>query len=234
MLDISGISVRYGAIEALTDISLQVQPGQFTAVLGANGAGKSTLLRTISGLLPVSAGSLHWMGQDIGNRTAEQIVRLGIAHVPEGRGIFPDMTVRENLEIGAYSRSDRPAWRETVRRVLKTFPALERRQGQRGATLSGGEQQMLAIGRALMSRPTLLLADEVSLGLAPIVVRLVFRELANLRNSGVTVIAVEQNARIALEFADSVFVLKHGRLAMQGDSTTLRESGKLVEAYLGV
>jgi branched-chain amino acid transport system ATP-binding protein len=234
MLDISGISVRYGAIEALTDISLQVQPGQFAAVLGANGAGKSTLLRTISGLLPHASGSLRWMGQDIGNMSAEHIVRRGIAHVPEGRGIFPDMTVRENLEIGAYSHADRKTWRDTYRSVLQTFPALERRQGQRGATLSGGEQQMLAIGRALMSRPSLLLADEVSLGLAPIVVRAVFRELAKLRESGVTVVAVEQNARIALEFADSVFVLKQGRLAMQGDSATLQGSGELVEAYLGV
>jgi branched-chain amino acid transport system ATP-binding protein len=234
MLDISGISVRYGAIEALSDISLQVQSGQFAAVLGANGAGKSTLLRAISGLLPLSSGSMHWMGQDIGNTAAEHIVRLGIAHVPEGRGIFPDMTVRENLEVGAYSRADRATWRDTYRSVLQIFPALERRQGQRGATLSGGEQQMLAIGRALMSRPTLLLADEVSLGLAPIVVRAVFRELAKLRASGVTVIAVEQNARVALEFADSIFVLKAGRLAMHGDSATLQESGELVEAYLGV
>jgi branched-chain amino acid transport system ATP-binding protein len=234
MLDIKGITVRYGAIEALTDISLSVEPGQFVAVLGANGAGKSTLLRTISGLLQPVSGSLRWMGAEIGAATPESIVRRGIAHVPEGRGIFSDMTVRENLEIGAYSRPDRAALKQDYDDIIATFPVLGRRESQRGSTLSGGEQQMLAIGRALMSRPTLLLADEVSLGLAPVMVRTVFEALAQLRHRGVTLIAVEQNARLALKFADYVFVLKHGRLAMQGTSAELSNSGGLVEAYLGV
>jgi len=234
MLDVSAITVRYGAIEALADVSLRVEPGQFVAVLGANGAGKSTLLRTISGLLHPTKGSLRWNGQEIGGAAPEAIVRLGIAQVPEGRGIFPDLSVRENLEIGAYSRRDRSALQADYRDVLTTFPILGERQRQRGSTLSGGEQQMLAIGRALMSRPKLLLADEVSLGLAPVVVRNVFNALAQLRHRGVTLIAVEQNARLALRFADYVYVLKHGRLAMHGTSAEMAASSELVGAYLGV
>ncbi len=234
MLDVRGITVRYGAIEALSDVSLSVSPGQFVAVLGANGAGKSTLLRTISGLLRPAAGSMQWQGGEIAGHTPEAVVRLGIAHVPEGRGIFPEMTVRENLEIGAYSRRDRSALRRDYEEILATFPILGKRTRQLGYTLSGGEQQMLAIGRALMSRPTLLLADEVSLGLAPVMVRTVFDELARLRQRGVTLITVEQNARLALKFADYVFVLKHGRVVMQGTSAVLAASGELVEAYLGV
>ena len=234
MLEVRDLSVRYGAIEALSAVSLSVAPGQFVAVLGANGAGKSTLLRTISGLLQPVRGSLRWMGREIGGAAPEAIVRLGIAHVPEGRGIFPDMTVRENLEIGAYSRRDRSGLRREYEAVLAAFPILGERARQPGSTLSGGEQQMLAIGRALMSRPALLLADEVSLGLAPVMVQAVFRALAALRERGVTLIAVEQNARLALRFADYVFVLKHGRLAMQGTSAALAASSELVEAYLGV
>jgi branched-chain amino acid transport system ATP-binding protein len=234
MLDVRGITVRYGAIEALVDVSLSVRPGQFVAVLGANGAGKSTLLRTVSGLLRPAAGSIQWQGSQIGGRAPEAIVGLGIAHVPEGRGIFPDMTVRENLEIGAYARRDRSTLRRDFADVLAIFPILERRARQRGATLSGGEQQQLAIGRAMMSRPKLLLADEVSLGLAPVMVRTVFDALSALRARGVTVMAVEQNARLALAFADYVFVLKHGRVVMHGTSGELSASSELVDAYLGV
>ena len=203
-------------------------------MLGANGAGKSTLLRTISGQLRPWAGSLRWNGQEIGGLAPEHVVRLGIAQVPEGRGIFPELTVRENLRIGAYSRRDRGALGAEYDDVLTIFPALAKRERQLGYTLSGGEQQMLAIGRALMSRPKLLLADEVSLGLAPVVVRAVFEQLARLRDRGVTLIAVEQNARLALRFADYVYVLKHGRLAIEGRSADLADSSELVEAYLGV
>ncbi len=234
MLEIRGISVRYGAIEALTEVSLTVEPGSFVTVLGANGAGKSTLLRTISGQLRPHAGSIRWNGAQIGGLKPEQVVRLGIAQVPEGRGIFPELTVRENLRIGAYSRRDRGALGAEYDDVLAIFPSLAQRERQLGYTLSGGEQQMLAIGRALMSRPKLLLADEVSLGLAPVVVRAVFEQLARLRSRGVTLIAVEQNARLALRFADYVYVLKHGRLAIEGRSADLTDSSELVEAYLGV
>jgi branched-chain amino acid transport system ATP-binding protein len=234
MLDVRAITVRYGAIEALTEVSLSAARGQFVAVLGANGAGKSTLLRTISGLLRPAAGSIGWAGREIAGRAPASIVRLGIAHVPEGRGIFPDMSVRENLEIGAYSRRDKSALRAEYETVLATFPVLGLRARQLGSTLSGGEQQMLAIGRAMMSRPQLLLADEVSLGLAPVMVRAVFEALSRLRGGGITLIAVEQNARLALKFADYVFVLKHGRVVARGTSAELATSAELVEAYLGV
>jgi len=232
MLELRGLTVRYGAIEALRDVTLRVAKGQIAAILGANGAGKSTLLRTISGIVRPAQGSITIDGREITKETPEAIVRLGVAHVPEGRGIFPYLSVRENLRIGAYSSRAKAG--ETYQSVLTTFPALSRRERQAGYTLSGGEQQMLAIGRALMSGPRLLLADEVSLGLAPIIVKQVFDELDRIRQRSITLLVVEQNARLAMKFADYIYVLKHGRIVMEGTRETLAESSELVDAYLGV
>jgi branched-chain amino acid transport system ATP-binding protein len=233
MLALRDVTVRYGAVTALSAVSLDVPRGQSVAILGANGAGKTTLLRAVSGIVRVAEGSIVLDGHDIARTPPERIVRLGSAHVPEGRGIFPDLTVRENLLIGAYSRATRTTLRRDYAEVLATFPALSRREHQRGSTLSGGEQQMLAIGRALMSRPKLLLADEVSLGLAPVIIRQVFAELDRLRKSGITLLIVEQNAHLAMRFADYVHVLKHGRIVMSGTPDELSASSDLVDAYLG-
>ncbi len=233
MLEVQRLTVRYGAVEALHEVSVKVPAGGFVAILGANGAGKSTLLRTISGLERPSSGTVTLQDKPITGLKPEAIVRLGISHVPEGRGILPDLTVAENLAIGAYVR--RGGGRAArYANVLATFPALASRERQRGCTLSGGEQQMLAIGRALMSSPSLLTADELSLGLAPIVVKRVFETLNLARQAGVTLLVVEQNARLALQFADYLYVLKHGRVVMEGVREDLERSAALVDAYLGV
>jgi branched-chain amino acid transport system ATP-binding protein len=232
MLTLRDVTVRYGAVEALTAVSLEVKRGTSVAILGANGGGKTTLLRAVSGVVRPIAGSIVLDGREVVGSKPEAIVRLGAAHVPEGRGIFPDLTVRENLLMGAYSRATRTTLRQDFAEIMNTFPALSRRQHQAGSTLSGGEQQMLAIGRALMSKPKLLLADEVSLGLAPVVIHQVFAELARLRARGITVVVVEQSAHLAMRFADYLYVLKHGRVVMQGTREEL--SGGLVDAYLGV
>lgn len=233
MLVVRDLAVRYGAVKALRGVSLTVGEGQFVAILGANGAGKSTLLRAISGIAPVSAGTVTVAGEDTTRAGADHIVGRGVAHVPEGRGIFPDLTVRDNLRMGAYSRRRASGLGEAYRAVIGTFPRLAERQGQAGYTLSGGEQQMLAIGRALLSAPKLLLADEVSLGLAPMIVQQVFRELEAVRRRGVALLIVEQNARLALRYADYLYVLKNGRVVMEGTPTELEGSGDLVAAYLG-
>jgi branched-chain amino acid transport system ATP-binding protein len=232
MLEISNLSVRYGSVEALSDVSIKAAPGQLVAILGANGAGKSTLLRTISGIAKAAAGEIAFDGAPIAGLRPEEIVRRGIAHVPEGRGILPDFTVRENLMIGAYSRRGQDVASD-YRRIVAMFPAIERRESKLGYTLSGGEQQMLAIGRALMAAPRMLLADELSLGLAPIVVRQVFAKLDEVRRTGVTVIVVEQNARLAMKFADYLYVLKYGRVVMEGRREIFERSTDLVDAYLG-
>jgi branched-chain amino acid transport system ATP-binding protein len=234
MLEVRDITVRYGAVQALSQVSLRVEVGKWVAILGANGAGKSTLLRTISGVVQPVAGEIMLNGGSIVGRPPESIIRLGMAHVPEGRGIFPDLTVRENLMIGAYSRSGRSGLGEDYAAVLRAFPSLSQREHQQGSTLSGGEQQMLAIGRALMSRPKILLADEVSLGLAPVVIRQVFEQLQKLRRRGITLIIVEQNANLAMKFADYIYVLKHGHMVLEGRSEDLTTSSELREAYLGV
>jgi branched-chain amino acid transport system ATP-binding protein len=233
MLKLRDVTVRYGAVQALTEVSLEVERGRFVAILGANGAGKTTLLRAISGIVRPVSGSITLEGRDIVGMRPEAIVRLGSAHVPEGRGIFPDLTVRENLMIGAYSRTTRTKLRQDYAAVMDTFPALSRREQQPGSTLSGGEQQMLAIGRALMSRPKLLIADEVSLGLAPVVIRQVFAELERRCRAGITLLVVEQNAHLAMRFADYLYVLKHGRVVMRGTREELTASSELVDAYLG-
>ncbi len=232
MLEVTDLSVRYGSVEALHDVSIKVETGQLVAILGANGSGKSTLLRAISGIAKAASGRIALGGTAITGLRPEEIVRRGIAHVPEGRGILPDFTVRENLMIGAYVRRGQDVSPD-YRRIMAMFPAIERREGKLGYTLSGGEQQMLAIGRALMAAPQVLLADELSLGLAPIVVRQVFAKLDEVRKAGVTVLVVEQNARLAMKFADYLYVLKYGRVVMEGAREMFEQSTSLVDAYLG-
>ena len=233
LLEVRNLSVRFGAVTALDGVNLQVGKGQMVAILGANGAGKTTLLRTISGLNKPVTGSVLLEGQDMAPVTAERRVRSGVAHVPEGRGMFPDLTVRENLLMGAYVRSDRRDIASDLASVLQTFPALARREDQDSSTLSGGEQQMLAIGRALMGRPRVLLADEVSLGLAPVIIKQVFSELVKLRDRGITLVVVEQNANLVMRMADYVYVLQHGRVVLQGPPAEIAAAGNLAQAYLG-
>ena len=233
MLEIDALTVDYGPIRALHDVALKVERGQLVGILGANGAGKTTLLRTISGLVRAKSGSIRLEGREIGATRPDEIVRLGIAHVPEGRGIFPDLSVRENLLVGAHTRTSRAEIAADSARMLEMFPALARREKQEGSTLSGGEQQMLALARALMGRPRLLLADEVSLGLAPVITRQVFGHLQMLREQGITIVVVEQNAHLVMRLADHVYVLKHGRLVMHGTPAELASRRELTEAYLG-
>jgi branched-chain amino acid transport system ATP-binding protein len=233
MLEVSGLSVRYGSVEALRDVSIKVEAGSLVAILGANGAGKSTLLRAISGIVRPVSGTIALRGEQIAGLGAEAIVRRGVSHVPEGRGIFPDLTVSENLMIGAYVRRGHDVSSD-YSRVMEMFPPIERRERQFGYTLSGGEQQMLAIGRALMAQPKVLLADELSLGLAPIIVKQVFAKLDEVREAGITVLVVEQNARLAMQFADYLYVLKYGRVVMEGEREKFQHSTALVDAYLGV
>jgi branched-chain amino acid transport system ATP-binding protein len=233
MLEVSGLSVRYGSVEALRDVSIKVEAGRLVAILGANGAGKSTLLRAISGIARAASGTITLRGEEITGLGAEEIVRRGVSHVPEGRGIFPDLTVNENLMVGAYVRRGQNVSADYAR-VMAMFPPIERRERQFGYTLSGGEQQMLAIGRALMAAPKVLLADELSLGLAPIIVKQVFAKLEEVRKAGITVLVVEQNARLAMKFADYLYVLKYGRVVMEGAREEFQHSTALVDAYLGV
>src|SRR3954470_2697961 len=216
MLEIDDLAVDYGPIRALHGVSLRVKRGQLVGILGANGAGKTTLLRTVSGLVRARSGSIRFEGQPIEAVKPDAIGRLGSAHVPEGRGIFPDLTVRENLLVGAHTRAARAEVLADSARMLAMFPLLARREKQEGSPLSGGEQQMLALARALMGRPRLLLADEVSLGLAPVITKQVFGHLQRLREEGMTIVVVEQNAHLVMAMADQVYVLKHGRLAMHG------------------
>ena len=233
MLEVNGLNVRYGSVQALRDVSIKVGAGSLVAILGANGAGKSTLLRAISGITRAASGTITLGGEAITGLGPEKIVRRGVAHVPEGRGIFPDLTVSENLMIGAYARRGRNVSAD-YRRVMAMFPPIQRRERQFGYTLSGGEQQMLAIGRALMAAPQVLLADELSLGLAPIIVKQVFARLEEVRKAGITVLVVEQNARLAMKFADYLYVLKYGRVVMEGARQEFEHSTALVDAYLGV
>jgi branched-chain amino acid transport system ATP-binding protein len=233
MLEVSGLNVRYGSVEALRDVSIKVGPGRLVAILGANGAGKSTLLRAISGIARAASGTITLKGEPITGLGPEAIVRQGVSHVPEGRGIFPDLTVKENLMIGAYVRRGQNVSAD-YSRVMAMFPPIERRERQLGYTLSGGEQQMLAIGRALMAAPRVLLADELSLGLAPIIVKQVFAKLDEVRKAGITVLVVEQNARLAMKFADYLYLLKYGQVVMEGARDEFERSTALVDAYLGV
>src|SRR5258707_7818089 len=231
MLEVTGLNVRYGSVEALRDVSIKVATGGLVAILGANGAGKSSLLRAISGIAKAASGAILLDGTALTGLAAEAIVRRGVSHVPEGRGIFPDLTVNENLMIGAYVRRGQDISAD-YSRVMTMFPPIERRERQFGYTLSGGEQQMLAIGRALMAAPKVLLADELSLGLAPIIVKQVFAKLDEVRKAGITILVVEQNARLAMKFADYLYVLKYGQVVMEGEREKFQHSTDLVDAYL--
>jgi branched-chain amino acid transport system ATP-binding protein len=232
LLEIADLKVNYGQIEALKGVSLRVETREIVAILGANGAGKTTLMRTISGLLTPRGGSIVFEGTDITRLGADRIVRLGIAQSPEGRRVFGTLSVMENLRLGAFTR---PAGEVagSLDFVLQMFPRLAERRGQLAGTMSGGEQQMLAIGRALMAKPRLLLLDEPSLGLAPIIVQGIFRTLREIANSGVTILIVEQNARSALKLADRGYVLEVGRFVIEDDAKTLLTSPEVQAAYLG-
>jgi branched-chain amino acid transport system ATP-binding protein len=230
---VSDLHVGYGAIRALQGVSLEVNEGEVVALIGANGAGKSTLLRTISGLLRPTAGDVAFEGRSIRGMAEDKIVRLGVLQVQEGRGILTRMTVQENLEMGAYGRSDRAGLRQDMEMVFEKFPVLRQRRKQFGATLSGGEQQMLAIGRALMARPRLLMLDEPSLGLAPLLVNEIFRTIMDFKREGRTILLVEQNARKALQCADRGYVLETGTMVLTGSGTALLKSEEVQAAYLG-
>jgi len=233
MLEIASINVFYGVIQALHDVSIRVNKGEIVTLIGANGAGKSTTLLTISGLLLPRWGTVRFEGEDISCLPPHRRVEAGIVQVPEGRRIFANMTVDENLDLGAYARSDRAAVKDDLRRVFDLFPILEERRRQPAGTLSGGQQQMLAIGRALMARPRLLLLDEPSLGLAPLLVKDIFQVIATIRNQGVTVLLVEQNAHMALSIADRGYVLETGRVTLSGPARDLLANEQVKKAYLG-
>lgn len=233
MLEINDINVFYGAIHAIKGISLKVEQGEIVTLIGANGAGKSTTLRTISGLLKPKNGTITFEGTNIGGMAAQNIVKAGISQVPEGRRIFANMTVLENLELGAYIREDKDEIQKDMEMVFDRFPRLKERITQEAGTLSGGEQQMLAMGRALMSRPRLLLLDEPSMGLAPLLIREIFSIIQDINAAGTTVLLVEQNANMALSIAHRAYVLETGRITLSGDAKELAESESVRKAYLG-
>jgi branched-chain amino acid transport system ATP-binding protein len=233
LLVLDGVRAGYGKVDVLHDVSLRVDTGEFVCLIGANGAGKSTILKTISGLLTPRGGSLSLLDRPIGGRPAHEILKAGIAHCPEGRRIFPDMTVRENLEMGAYVRGAETTVAEDIERAFARFPVLQQRARQLAGTLSGGEQQMLAIARALMSNPKLLLLDEPSLGLSPTMVEATFKIIAEIRARGVTVLMVEQNAYLALRMADRGYVMETGRVTLEGRGAELLDNEHVRRAYLG-
>ena len=233
MLDIKNLSVSYGAIDAVKDISLHVDDGEIVSLIGANGAGKTTTLHTITGLVPAKSGSIMFNGQDLLKTKANRIVTLGMAHVPEGRHVFTRMSVQENLEMGAYSLKDTSHVAEDLDKVYTYFPRLKERRRQLAGTLSGGEQQMVAMGRAIMSRPNTILMDEPSMGLSPKLVKEIFRIIEKLHEEGITVLLVEQNAKMALSIADRAYVLETGRITMEGKASDLLHDEKVRKAYLG-
>ncbi|HEY8632505.1 MAG TPA: ABC transporter ATP-binding protein [Candidatus Limnocylindrales bacterium] len=234
MLELADVHVRYGNIRALQGVSLRVDSGELVALIGSNGAGKSTTLRTISGLLRPTQGTIMFEGADITNAGTDRIVARGISQCPEGRRIFGSLTVSDNLRLGAVSRKDAKEVAADLEMVFELFPLLRERLGQAGGTLSGGEQQMLAIGRALMSRPRLLLLDEPSLGLAPLMVERIFATIAELKRQGRTILLVEQNVHQALDVADRAYVLETGRITLDGEAAVLRHDPKVEQSYLGV
>lgn len=233
MLTLENISVNYGAIEALNGISLHIEKGEVVTLIGANGAGKTTTLRTITSLLEPTKGIVKFEDKQLNGLSAHKLVGMGIAMSPEGRGVFANLSVRENLEMGAYLRRDKKGIADDMEHGFEMFPRLKEREQQKAGTLSGGEQQMLAMARALMSRPRLLLLDEPSLGLAPIVVHKIFEAIEEIRSSGTTILLVEQNANAALHHSDRAYVLETGRIVMEGDSKELANNPKVKEAYLG-
>ena len=233
LLAVEGLEVYYGNIAAVKGLSLTVNQGEIVTLLGSNGAGKSTTLRTISGLIPARHGTITFAGQRIDGVHAHHIVRRGIAHAPEGRRIFPGMTVDENLDLGAFVRNDKDGIAADKEQVYELFPRLRERISQAAGTMSGGEQQMLAVGRAMMARPKLLLLDEPSMGLAPVLVELIFETISRIREQGTTVLLVEQNALAALEIADRAYVLESGSLKLSGGAADLANNPEVVQAYLG-
>jgi len=234
LLEVRDIHVHYGRVAALKGISLQVGEGDFVTLIGSNGAGKSTTLRTISGLDHPSAGVIIFDGNRIEQLSADRILKLGIAHVPEGRRVFKDLTVTENLRLGAFTRVDDEGIEQDLEMVFEHFPRLRERRNQSARTMSGGEQQMIAIGRALMSRPKLLLLDEPSLGLAPVIVQEIARILRDINNQGVSIVLVEQNAELALELARRGYVLETGNIALEGETSGLMDNEHVRKAYLGI
>jgi branched-chain amino acid transport system ATP-binding protein len=234
MLEVRNLHVCYGVISALQGISLSVKAGSIVTLIGANGAGKSTTLRAISGLVRPRGGEILWNGQNISGLPAHQIVKLGLSHVPEGRMVFANLTVHENLMMGAYLQKDKTAIQQELELVFKTFPRLKERDKQIAGTLSGGEQQMLAIGRALMSKPKFLMMDEPSLGIAPLLVKTIFEKIVEInRQHGITILLVEQNANLALEISNYGYVLETGRIIVQDESAALRQNPQVKSAYLG-
>lgn len=234
LLEVNDLNVFYGAIHALQGVSFTLDEDEIVTLIGANGAGKSTTLRTISGLLRSRSGYIKFRGQDISTMPAEQIVRLGISQVPEGRKIFAPLTVRENLDMGAYTRNNAAENQASMQRVFNSFPRLKERINQLGGTLSGGEQQMLAMGRALMSRPNLLLLDEPSMGLSPILTEEIFRIIKEINSQGTTILLVEQNALMALSVANRAYVLETGSIVLHGGAGEVRDNPQVRNAYLGV
>ncbi|AXN37672.1 ABC transporter ATP-binding protein [Peribacillus butanolivorans] len=233
MLKIEDINVYYGNIQALKGISLSINEGEIVTLIGANGAGKSTMLKTISGLLKPKQGKIMYEGQSIGGKAAQSIVKMGISHVPEGRRVFANMTVEENLQLGAYLRKDKAGIKQDMEKVYELFPRLLERLKQQSGTLSGGEQQMLAMGRALMAKPRLLLLDEPSMGLAPLLVKQIFNIIEEINKTGTTILLVEQNANLALSIADRAYVVETGRIVLSGKSEELTASEEIKNAYLG-
>ncbi|MEK9200119.1 ABC transporter ATP-binding protein [Ureibacillus sp. 179-F W5.1 NHS] len=233
MLKVNNIDVFYGNIHALKDVSIEVKESEIVTLIGANGAGKSTLLKTLSGLLKPKSGTISYLSQQINGKQAQSIVKSGISHVPEGRRVFSNMTVEENLELGAYLRKDRDSIKKDIANVYELFPILGERRKQQSGTLSGGEQQMLAMGRALMAKPKLLLLDEPSMGLAPLIVKQIFEIIQMVNQQGTTVLLVEQNANMALSIADRAYVIETGKIVLSGTAKELQESEQVKAAYLG-
>jgi branched-chain amino acid transport system ATP-binding protein len=234
LLEVQDLNVYYGAIHALHGISFNVEEGEIVSLIGANGAGKSTTLRALSGLIRPSSGKITFRGQETTLAPAEEIVRLGISHVPEGRKIFAPLTVRENLEMGAYIIDDKEEIERMMERVFRSFPRLKERLGQLGGTLSGGEQQMLATGRGLMNKPKLILLDEPSMGLSPILVEEIFRIIKEINEEGTSILLVEQNAQMALSIAHRAYVLETGNITLAGTAKEIANNPRVKEAYLGV
>ena len=233
MLKVENLEVYYGVIQALKGISFEVNEGEVIALIGANGAGKTTILHTVTGLLGAKSGKITFEGQDLAKIPAHKIVSMGMAHVPEGRRIFAELTVFENLKMGAYTRNDKKEIDETIKRIYKRFPRLEERKNQIAGTLSGGEQQMLAMGRALMSQPRIILMDEPSMGLSPLFVSEIFDIIKEISESGTTVLLVEQNAKKALSIANRAYVLETGKIVLEGDAKKLMDDDSVKKAYLG-
>lgn len=233
MLKVDNISVFYGNIQAIKGISLEVNEGEIVTLIGANGAGKSTLLKTLSGLLKPKEGTIQYLGNNISGKPVQDIVKAGISHVPEGRRVFANMSVEENLELGAYLRKDTAEIRKDFEKVYELFPRLKERSKQMSGTLSGGEQQMLAMGRAIMARPKLLLLDEPSMGLAPLFVKTIFQIIEEINRDGTTILLVEQNAHMALSIANRAYVIETGKVVISGTASELKESDQIKQAYLG-